>query len=168
MASTVGRSLFGASAALVLPVDPVERLWQLTTTLCEHRGDSHVQVLSMAGIDGCEAHRLHAAEFATPADVLRENRGWTHEEWDAAGARLSGRGLLAGTSLTAAGQEKRNEVEAETDRLANEPWLIGSDELGRALLLGALSPLMGTIAASGTIPYPNPMGLPAGVAVPGE
>jgi hypothetical protein len=54
--------LFSANRSLALPDDPVERLWQLCTSLREHRGDGHVAALTAKGLDGLEAHVLIALE----------------------------------------------------------------------------------------------------------
>ena len=52
------------------------------------------------------------------------------------------------------------DVEATTDRLAAAPFGV-LDAPSRDLLIDALDPVARAIAASGTIRYPNPMGLPA-------
>ena len=49
-ANPAGRPLFASNAALELPQDPVMRLWQLATTLREHRGDGHVCVLAVGSM----------------------------------------------------------------------------------------------------------------------
>ncbi len=157
--STLGRPLFAANAAVELPADPVMRLWQLATTLREHRGDGHVQALAVAGLDGCEAHLLRAAEDGTPPEVLRDNRGWTDDEWTAATERLRSRNLIDGDELTEEGRQLRERVEADTDRLANEPFATALDEHERQRLLGALAPAARSVAESGVVPYPNPIGV---------
>ena len=153
-----GRPLFAANRDLPMPTDPVERLWQACTTLREHRGDGHVAMLVAEGIDGCAAHLLHAAESGAPAEVYRDNRGWTAQEWSAAAGRLRERGLLAASgALTPDGRRLRTTIEARTDELAWEPFAGVGDITS---LLAALDPLARTVAGSAMIPQPNPMGLP--------
>lgn len=158
-ATPLGRPLFSANAAMILPDAPVMRLWQLATTIREHRGDGHIQVLAVAGLDGCEAHLLHAAEFDTPHEVLKDNRGWSDEEWTRAIERLNARDLLDQHVLTAAGRGLRRKIEADTDRLAARPIDVALDADEQRHLLDVLTRPAREIADSGTIPYPNPMGL---------
>lgn len=158
-AAPLGRPLFAANAAMILLDDPVMRLWQLATTTREHRGDGHIQVLAAAGLDGCEAHLLHAAEFSTPHEVLKDNRGWSDEEWARAIKRLNARRLLDQHVLTAAGRSLRKEIEADTDRLAAQPIDVALDADEQRHLLDVLTRPAREIADSGAIPYPNPIGL---------
>ncbi len=158
--SPLGRPLFAANAALPPIDDPVARWWQLCTSLREHRGDGHVMALVRADLDGCEAQLLHAAEHGTPHAVLRDNRGWTTDEWQEAEARLVVRGLVGDGGLTSAGQAIRAHIEEETDRLGPAPRRAGlSDEEARHLLDLMVAPVR-AVAFADVIPYPNPMGLP--------
>ncbi|MEU6538974.1 hypothetical protein [Streptomyces sp. NPDC047000] len=161
VADGAGRPLFAANRGLPTPEDPVGALWQAATALREHRGDGHVAVLTAEGLDGCEVHVLFAACEGVPAAVLRDNRGWSEEEWQAASDRLAARGLLeSGGHPTAEGRGLRAHVEARTDALAVRPYrALTQAEADR--LLGLLGPLADQVLTSGTIPFPNPMGLPA-------
>lgn len=157
---TAGRPLFAANRRVPLSDDPVERLWQLCTSLREHRGDGHVAALTTAGLDGLEAHVLIALEHGAPVEDLQRARGWTPDDWAAAVARCRSRGLVGDDgALTDAGRSVRDEVESSTDRLAMAPWS-PLDADGRAALLAALHPAAAAVAASGVIRYPNPMSLP--------
>lgn len=158
-ASPLGRPLFAANAALNLPDDPVARLWQLATTIREHRGDGHLHALAGAGLDGCEAHLVHAAEFDTPDDVLQVNRGWSDDEWADAIERLNARGVLERRQLTEVGWALRRQVESDTDRSASRPIDAALDDSEQRHLLDVLAPPAHDVARSGTIPFPNPMGL---------
>lgn len=158
VADGLGRPLFAANAALERRNDPVERLWQACTSLREHRGDGHVVALASLHVDGCEAHRLHAATHGTPHEILRDNRGFDDDEWAAAGRRLEVRQLIDGHSLTAAGQELVARVEALTDELAEMPLRSSGIDLDN--LIDALTPIALEITESGILPFPNPMGLP--------
>jgi hypothetical protein len=160
-ADGAGRPLFAANRGLPTPEDPVGALWQAVTALREHRGDGHVAVLTAEGLDGCEAHVLFAASEGVPAAVLRNNRGWSEEDWRAAAHRLTARGLLeSGGHPTGEGRGLRAHIEARTDALAVRPYrAFDATEAGR--LIGLLRPPADQVLASGALPFPNPMGLPA-------
>jgi hypothetical protein len=133
------------------------RLWQATTTLREHRGDGHFAALLAADVDGCEVLVLRCGLDMDQA-TMQPIRGWTDEQWDAARARLTDRGLLdADGTITDAGREVHAAVEAATDQAAERPWaLLGEaavDELAEALL-----PL--AVACAQVVPYPSPIGVP--------
>lgn len=160
-ASPIGRPLFAANRDVAVRDDPVGQLWQLCTTLREHRGDGHVIALAAAGITGCEAHHLVIAAQDLPSAVFRENRGWTEEEWDDAERRLRARGLLDDGGLTASGRRVHDDVEGLTDALARAPIdaTLSTGEFDE--LIDALTPPAVEVATSGVLPFPNPMGLPA-------
>jgi hypothetical protein len=152
-----GRPLAAANAVLPLPDDPVSRLWQLTTTLREHRGDGHVAAVVAEGLSGLDAHLLQVAA----GESKWGSRGWTDEERVDAEARLRDDSLLddAG-SLTAAGVARRAAVEERTDAAA---WAGGLSSLGADgidAVVEALRPA--TAAAAQLLYFPNPIGLPAG------
>jgi hypothetical protein len=125
-----GRALSAANAELPVSSEPLTRLWQATTLLREHRGDSHFAALAAADIDGCEAVVLRCAMDADISrDLMQPVRGWTDEQWDAAAARLAGRGWIGeDAAVTAAGRAAHDAVEAATDRAAARPW----DRMGPA------------------------------------
>ncbi|HST46732.1 SCO6745 family protein [Jatrophihabitans sp.] len=156
-AVTDGRVLGAANAALPQPTDPLARLWQAATVLREHRGDGHITALVDAELDGCQALVLRDALYGG-RDQLQPNRGWTDSEWDAAAQALARRGWLTEDGRpTAAGEAAHEAVESRTDRLAARPWTaLDPSEQGRLTQL--LAPL--AEAASGIVPYPNPIGLP--------
>ncbi|GHH82585.1 hypothetical protein GCM10018793_42790 [Streptomyces sulfonofaciens] len=119
-----GRPLYAAHADLPVPGEPHLAFWYAATLLREHRGDAHLAVLLAAELDPVEALLSHTAtgKGMTPAWVLR-TRGWNSAEWDAAGERLRGRGLLGPEGeLTAEGVLLRRGIEAETDRLDRGPY----------------------------------------------
>jgi hypothetical protein len=159
-AEAAGRPLFAANRDVARPDDPVADLWQLATTLREHRGDGHVALLAGAGLDGCEVHVLAAACEGTESELFLLSRGWSRDDWDGARARLAGRGLVAGGgAATAAGRALRGDVERRTDDLAVAPYApLGAGGVER--LVVALAPAAARIAAAGEITYPNPIGLP--------
>jgi Helix-turn-helix family len=158
-ASGAGRPLFSANREVPVPPDPVAAVWQAATTLREHRGDGHVALLTGAGLDGCEALVLFAACGGVPRAVFTENRGWSTEEWNLATDRLCGRGLVTPDgAATDAGRRLHAEIEAGTDALAEVPYRCLDD--GGALVLSLLAGPARQLAASGEIPFPNPIGLP--------
>lgn len=157
---SIGRPMFAANRDVGPLEDPVAQLWQHCTTLREHRGDGHVIALASSGIDGCEAHRLLVADQGVPVEVVRDNRGWTVEQWDEAGQRLARRGLLDHDDLSEAGGALRRDVEDLTDSLAEAPFALALGSRETRELIDALSPAASAIARSDVIPYPNPMGLP--------
>jgi len=156
----VGRPLAAANQVLALPDDPLAALWQLITVLREHRGDGHVACLTHADLDGCEALVMHAASGAVPAEVLQVSRNWPESEWADAEERLTDRGLLADGAATAVGLELRAGIEADTNRLASQPYAeIGAEATER--LTELLRPLARAVVRSGGFPSVNPIGLDA-------
>ena len=167
--SAGGRPLGAANQALPLPADPVAALWQLTTTLREQRGDTHVALWVAAGIDGCEANVLTTTVHRQSPDIIRTPRAFAESEWLAATSRLAARGLVAartdgadpcGSTATEAGRALHEHVEHETDRRAASDYAAATGAgdlvaLGRALHMVAVG-----LGDAGIIPYPNPMGLP--------
>jgi hypothetical protein len=153
-----GRVLAAANAALPLPEDPVGRLWQAATVLREHRGDGHFAAVATADIDGCEVLVLRCG-----LDMRREDvqpiRGWSDEQWDAARARLAGRGWTSPDgALTPAGRAAHAAVEQVTDQAAARPWA----RLGPGAvtdLAEVLTPI--AQACARVVPYPSPIGVPA-------
>jgi hypothetical protein len=150
-----GRVLSAANAELPVSDEPLTRLWQATTLLREHRGDTHFAALTAAALDGCEAVVLRCAK-----DMSRERmqpiRGWTDEQWDAASARLAERGWIGedGT-MTAAGQAAHDGVEAATDQAAARPWN-RTGTAGMAEVADVLMPLAQACAAA--LPEVIPVG----------
>lgn len=164
-APTEGRALAAANASLDWP-DPAHLvLWQAQTVLREHRGDGHVAALLTAGLDPVEALVLFVADHAMDADWLRQRRGWSEQEWAAAEDRLTGRGLLDGGGLSAAGRALRAQVEAQTDALADVPWSVIGDAAAERLV-GLAAPLVTAIVAGDAFLAGNPMGLRPLVPVP--
>jgi hypothetical protein len=158
-----GRPLGAANAALELPGDPLGRIWQLATTLREHRGDGHIAALVTEGITGLQAHLLQSASGHMPQEVLQRARiGWTDEDWAGAADALRGRGLVTagpGLALTPAGRTLLDSVEARTDQRAWSGGLAALGEQGVEEVLTLLRPSVRAVAASGMLPEINPTGL---------
>jgi hypothetical protein len=154
------RALFAANHDLEWPRTPHTALWHGCTLLREHRGDGHVAALYAADVDPCEAHVLRLAVTGVGRESIAPYRGWGDADWSAAADRLTEKGWLndAGTA-TAAGADAHAAIETDTDRMAEGPVrALGED--GLAELLGIMRPLAAALAASGTIPFPNPIGVP--------
>lgn len=165
-ATGAGRILAGANRGLWPRIAPalatggLGEAWQAVTTLREHRGDGHVAALVQRGLRGIEAHLLVAGTKGIPAEVLRDNRGWSDEDWDSAKVALTARGLVHGDGrATDAGRTLHAEVEATTDRLA-EPAYAGLSAGALQELAGALGQCALEVTTAGLLPFPNPMGLP--------
>lgn len=157
-----GRPLAAANAALPAagPAALLARLWQVCTTLREHRGDGHVAALVAAGLEGCEANVLATAVHAQDRAILRDTRAWTELEWADATARLVARDLVdpAGT-LGPAGATLHRQIEVTTDELAAASYrrtLAGPELVDLVELVAAAAR---PVAATGLLPFPNPIGL---------
>ncbi|SEM13448.1 SCO6745 family protein [Streptacidiphilus jiangxiensis] len=161
-APTLARPLFAANRPLHAGFgDPVARLWQLTTSLREFRGDAHLAALADHGLDGVESLVLAAATGRVPAASMRLDRGWTEDEWAAAGERLTARGLVDADAAraTPAGAALRDAIEDATDRLATRLLRPVGPETTLALLARLEEPAR-LLQAAGIPPRANPIGLP--------
>lgn len=157
-ANTAGRPLAAANAELPWPEAPHLQLWHAATIVREHRGDGHLAALLVAGLDPVEALVSFAAVGAASVERFG-SRGWSAEEWRAAGERLSARGLLTESgTVTPAGRELRAEVERRTDELAAAPWgiLAAAD---RARLVELLGEFWVAVLGSGLLPAESTLGI---------
>ncbi|MBE8523778.1 hypothetical protein ILP97_40895 [Amycolatopsis sp. H6(2020)] len=129
-----GRPLYAAHAGLAWPGEPHLVLWHAITLLREYRGDGHIAALVLNGLSGLEALLTHVATgrgFVTGAAKL--TRGWSDEQWTAAEAALTARGILdAEGGLTEAGAAVRDAVEVATESAAQGPWRhLGAERTAR-------------------------------------
>ncbi|MCX5264643.1 hypothetical protein [Streptomyces sp. NBC_00199] len=133
------RPLYSAHADLPVPDEPHLAYWHAATLLREHRGDGHLAVLMSAGLDGLEAMVTHTAtgRGMTPTWVSN-SRGWSPDDWSAAADRLRARGILDGNGeLTERGVALREDIEQETDRLDEAPYVhLGAEGVARLTVLG--------------------------------
>jgi hypothetical protein len=136
--SPEGRPLYAGHADLPWPEEPLLQVWHGATLLREHRGDGHIAALLHADLNGLEALITHTATgrgFTVPA--AKATRGWSEAEWAAESAALVERGLLDDAGLTAEGEDLRARIEAETDVLSADPWLLlGPERTARVTELG--------------------------------
>ena len=155
-----GKGLAAAHASLPAPDDAIGRLWHAATILREYRGDCHVAILTSAGLDGAAANALAVAD-GRGAPNQREMRGWTEDEWADAYERLRRRAWtdeFAG--ITDSGRAARAQIEDATDRVCASSF----DEEAQArtiTLEDALVSAARAIEASGSMPFPNPIGVRA-------
>lgn len=154
--AVTARPLGTANAVLPLPEDPVAALWQLTTTLREHRGDGHMAALVAAGLSGLDATQLQLPRSGYGAEEMRQLRGWSSDEWAAARESLNERGLLAGDALTEAGAAVLDSVEDLTDSLA---WQGGLSSVPVDEVVELLAPSVAAVWDSGLMPVTNPIGV---------
>jgi hypothetical protein len=128
-----GRPLFAGHTELTWPDEPHLAVWLGSCLLREFRGDGHLIALAAAGVGGIEALITHTATRRGFTDTAAQGgRGWTDELWTAAVDGLRTRGILTAApelTLTPAGTQLRADIEAETNRLAEQPWQqLGGDD----------------------------------------
>jgi hypothetical protein len=133
-----GRPLYAGHADLPWPEEPLLQVWHAATLLREYRGDGHLTALLRVDLSGLEALISHTATGrGFTEQVAKIGRGYSEEEWAAGCASLADRGLLDDAGLTAAGEDLRARLEAETDVLSADPWLfLGTEATDRVIELG--------------------------------
>ena len=145
-----GRPLYAGNAGLAWPEPLHLQLFHAVTLLREFRGDGHIAALVAEGIGGLDAAVMHVAQGdAWTREPLRKTRGYSTEEWDAAVARLRGKGWLDDKEqFTSQGAAVRQRVEDRTDALALPAWeALGED--GCARLRELVRPLSKAIVDGG-------------------
>lgn len=116
-ADRTARPLFTGLAAEPWPADVLAQLVHACNLLREHRGDSHLAVCAVAGLDPVEMNVLTELYCGYPLGSYTPTRGWGAPEIDAAVARLGTRGLVAGDALSAEGLRFRRGQEDRTDAM---------------------------------------------------
>ncbi|MET0822141.1 MAG: MarR family transcriptional regulator [Aeromicrobium sp.] len=110
-----GRPLAAGHVALPVPGDDLGAVWHAASALREYRGDSHLAVLTAAGIDGVAANVL-AVAAGMAMDGQQQLRGWTDDEWATGAESLRSRGWIgADDAITEAGIVARTQIETDTD-----------------------------------------------------
>jgi hypothetical protein len=145
-----GRPLAAANASVALPDDPLVALWQQITVVREWRGDVHIAVLVTNEIGPCECLVMQVGTGRFPLRLAQLTRRWDETQWAAAVGSLAERGWAeADGTITPAGKEERDRLEAETDRLCAPIWEpIG--EAGAARLGELILPIHTAVDAAGT------------------
>jgi hypothetical protein len=146
-----GRTLYAAHAGLHWPEDDLMALWHAATLVREHRGDGHVAVLTATGLGPVEATVLDGI-WSDRIAFLTSTRGWSEEEFAAAGAGLVERGWLdTDGALTEKGRHTRDHIEQRTDEAGLAGWTgVGLADTRR--LGDLLAPLRETVVDSGLLP----------------
>lgn len=114
--SVAGHPIYAGLCTLDWPDFPLGDLWRACDLLREHRGDSHVNAWSAAGLDAVEISALSEAWRGVAPDTVTVGQlGWSRAESSSARARLVDRHLLGhdGT-ITASGRAQRDEIEHAT------------------------------------------------------
>lgn len=149
-----GRPLYAGQASLGLPGEPLADAWRRADMLREYRGDAHTSAWTAAGLDATEIGLLTELFWGLPLRTYIRTRAWSDAELDAAEARLTDRGLLAGDRFTPAGRTEREAVERATDRQCRPIVEALGDDLDE--LLDTLLPWGETIRAEHGYPASGP------------
>ena len=116
-ADATARPLFAGLTAEPWPEDVAAALVHACHLLREHRGDSHLAVCALAGLDPVEMNILTALYCGHEPLTYTATRGWTQEQMTAALERLRGRGLVSGSSFSEEGLQFRHRLEDQTDAM---------------------------------------------------
>jgi hypothetical protein len=116
-ADRTARPLFTGLTVELWPSDPLAALVHACHLLREHRGDSHLAVCAVAGLDSATMNVLTELWCGFPLGAYTSSRGWSSEQIDTAVAGLRGRGLVDGNVLSATGVSYRAHLEARTDAM---------------------------------------------------
>jgi hypothetical protein len=152
-ADVSGRALYAGLRSLPYPGTTVGDLWHACTLYREHRNDVHISAWTTAGLTGAQACLLNDLRQNLGFKTFVRTRGWSEDELQAAVADLERRGLIEGETMTGAGHELREWIEAATDRQQSPILDAIGDDLDE--LLGLLSPMRDLILADGAYPSSN-------------
>ncbi len=111
-----GRPLYAGTRSQPRPPSALGATWWLADQLREYRGDVHTAAWITAGVDATEMGLLTELYWGLPMRSYSRSRAWTDDQFEAAEARLIGRGLVADGGLTDAGRAFREDIEVATDR----------------------------------------------------
>ncbi|GAA4878143.1 SCO6745 family protein [Actinomycetospora straminea] len=111
------RPLFTGLTVEPWPSDPLAALVHACHVLREHRGDSHLAVCAVDGLDPVQMNVLTELWCGYPLGAYTPSRGWSPERIAAAVAGLRGRGLLEGDALSDDGLRHRADLEGRTDAM---------------------------------------------------
>ena len=111
-----GRPLAAGASALPDPDHPLGVIWRRGDLLREFRGDSHTAAWIDAGLDAVEIGLLTELAWGLPLRSYTRTRAWTDDDFDRAEERLRSLGLIdTEGAFTAAGRERREQIERATD-----------------------------------------------------
>ena len=161
-APALARPLFAANRTLCDHADPVERLWQLVTTVREFEGRRPSR--------GARPRRARRLRGAGPGRRLGARSPGHHAGRTAAGARRSGRTRRTGCAPVASwthGATRPNTAGKNASASRRRPTGWPARPLRHPLpeaetegLLHTLEPLVRRLLAADVLPFPNPIGLP--------
>lgn len=155
-----GRPLAAAWSRVPRPADPIASAWLATTILREHRGDGHALAAVSHGLRGLDASLTHVATGAISREMIQPTRGWSDADCQKSERRLQARGLLDRDGrLTKTGGALRRDIEDLTDRLAAAP-VERLGETGIKTAIDLTTPVSRYLIDTGTVPIPNPIGVP--------
>ncbi len=116
-ADRTARPLFTGLLAEPWPDEPLAALVHACHVLREHRGDSHLAVCAVDGLDPVQMNVLTELWCGYPLGAYTASRGWTAGQVGTAADGLRARGLLDGDQLSAEGLRHRAELEVRTDAM---------------------------------------------------
>ncbi|MFT7599655.1 MAG: hypothetical protein ACI8TP_002590 [Acidimicrobiales bacterium] len=116
-ADVTARPLFAGFLSQPWPDDPIGRLWRATELAREYRGDSHNAVCVAQGLGPVAMNVLTELWVGMPLGSYTATRGWSDEAIARTVAELETTGLVREGSLTPAGQQFRDQIEARTDAM---------------------------------------------------
>jgi hypothetical protein len=152
-ADVAGRPLFAGLTTLPWPADAWGRLWHATTLLREYRGDVHQAANVAAGLTGVQMNLVTEYWLGWEHGAYAATRGWSPEALAAADESLAEGGWVADGVLTAAGQQRRDAVEAATEAAMDRVLAPLGEEL--PALTDRLDRWSAAIVAGGAAP-PDP------------
>lgn len=154
--SVAGHPMFAGLCTQDWPDYPLGDLWHACNLLREHRGDSHVNAWSAAGLDPIEINVLSEAwRGMLPDTVTVHQLGWSRSEAEAGRGRLRVRGLLDhDDTISAQGRSVRDDIERATSR---QEWTI-VEALGEEVdeLFALLEPWDRTCDAAAPLAFRQP------------
>ncbi|GEE00236.1 hypothetical protein nbrc107696_46110 [Gordonia spumicola] len=154
-----GRALAAAWSATTPPDgNNLLSLWNNIAILREWRGDNHIAVLVLHGLDGIDACTFHEATLPDPTirrrvmgrRMTQLTRGWSDEQWEASIDSLVERGIAERTDdghrLTSDGAALYDDIEATTDALGETVWAGAGD------LIARMRPYVKAVIDAGILP----------------
>lgn len=112
----LGRPLFSGLRSQPRPSTAQGRLWRAAELVREHRGDGHLAACAASGLDMATINVLTELWLGFAPGEYSATRGLGAEVVAATMTQLEGRGWVAGSQLTSAGREARDDLEEATDR----------------------------------------------------
>lgn len=152
-----GRPLYAANSALAWPDAPHLALFHGQTLAREFRGDGHLAALTAQNINAPQSLVLNAGYAGKRmGEFLKASRAWSPEQWAEAEQQMAERGWVTEDgSLTDAGRQVREGIEAKTDELALQMWQRLGDD-GCARLRELVMPLVTAVIDNGGYPVAPP------------